>query len=197
MKMRTAIALLVDDELSNRLASFTLRCRDYGFSLNVLRLPAHVSLKQPFVVNDFERFEKYFEEFASRTEPQQLQLGGFELWGNEKYGVVVVRVAASPRLHQLHYQLNGELEREFGGTQADLDGDDYEFHLSVALGAFRTDLLPQLENDLATWKFYEVTVSSSLAMFIYEESTRPDPLYGVREYGTYKVLPLGQKSGLS
>jgi len=36
-----------------------------------------------------------------------------------------------------------------------------------------------------------------LAMFIYEESTRPDPLYGVREYGTYKVLPLGQKSGLS
>jgi hypothetical protein len=37
MQMRTAIALLVEDELSNRLASFTLRCRDYGFNLNVLR----------------------------------------------------------------------------------------------------------------------------------------------------------------
>jgi hypothetical protein len=87
MKMRTAIALLVEDELSNGLASFTLRCRDYGFSLNVLRLPAHVSLKQPFVVNDFERFEKYFEEFARHTEPHPLQLDGFELWGMKNMGL--------------------------------------------------------------------------------------------------------------
>lgn len=194
MKMRTAIALLVEDELSNRLAFFTLRCRDYGFSLNVLRLPAHVSLKQPFIVNDFERFEEYFEEFARNTEPQFLQLIGFELWGNEEYGVVVVRVAASPRLRQLHAQLNAELNREFGETHADFDGDDYQFHLTVALGAFRADLLPQLENDLATWKFDEVTVSSRLAMFIYEESTRPNPLYGVREYGTYQISPLGQRN---
>jgi 2'-5' RNA ligase len=197
MKMRAAIALLVDDQLSNRVAAFTLRCRDYGFSLNVLRLPAHVSLKQPFVVNDFERFEKYFEVFANQTEPQPLQLNGFELWGNEEYGVVVIRVAASPRLRQLHAQLNAELEREFGETHANLDGDDYEFHLSVALGAFQAELLPQLENDISAWKLDEVTVSSRLAMFIYEESTHPDPLYGVREYGTYKVLPLGQKNRLS
>jgi hypothetical protein len=118
MKMRTAIALLVKDEFSNRLASFTLRCRDYGYNLNVLRLPAHVSLKQPFVVNDFERFERYFEEFARQTESRQLKLDGFLFWGNADQGVVAV--------------------------------------------------------------------SSRLAMFIYGESTRPDPLYGVREYGTFK-----------
>ena len=190
MKMRTAIALLVEDELGNRLASVTLRCRAYGFNLSVLRLPAHVSLKQPFVVNDFERFEKYFEEFARHTEPQPLELNGFELWGNEEDGVVVVRLAASPRLRQLHAQLNTELEQEFGDTHADFDGEDYEFHLTVALGAFRAELLSQLENDIATWKMDEVTVSSRLGMFIYEESTRPDPLYGVREYGTYKILSL-------
>ena len=196
MQMRTAIAVLVEDELSNRLASFTLRCRNYGFNLNVLRLPAHVSLKQPFVVKDFERFEEYFEEFARHTEPQQLKLDGFLFWGNAaEQGVVVVRVAATPHLRQLHSQLNVELEQEFGETQADFDGDAYEFHLTVAIGAFQADLLPQLQNDIAAWKLDEVTVSSRLAMFIYEESTRPDPLYGVREYGTYKVLPLGQKSG--
>lgn len=195
MRMRTAIALLVEDELSNRLASFTLRCRDYGFGLMVLRLPAHVSLKQPFIVNDFERFERYFEVFARNIEPQPLRLDGFEFWGSEEYGVVVVHVAPSPRLRQLHAQLNAELQQEFGETQADFDGDDYEFHLTIAIGAFQPDLLPQLKNDIADWKLEEVTVSSRLAMFIYEESTRPDPLYGVREYGTYKVLPLGQKSG--
>ena len=194
MKMRTAIALLVEDELSNRLASYTLRCRDYGFTWNALRLPAHVSLKQPFVVHDFERFERYFEAFASHTEPQQLKLDGFLFWGNEEYGVVVVRIATSPRLRQLHSQLNSELEQEFGETHADFDGDSYEFHLTVAIGAFHAVSLPQLQNDIATWQLDEVTVSSRLAMFVYEESTRPDPLYGVREYGTYKILPLGQKS---
>src|SRR5215216_957301 len=194
MKMRTAIALLVEDELSNRLASVTLRCRDYGFNLNVLRLPAHISLKQPFVVNDFERFERYFEEFARHTEPQQLKLDGFLFWGNAAQGVVAARVTASHRLRQLQSQLNAELEQEFGGTHADFDGEAYEFHLMVAIGALRADLLPQLQNDIATWKLDEVTMSSRLAMFIYEESTRPDPLYGVREYGRYKVLPLEQKS---
>ena len=195
MKMRTAIALLVEDELSNRLASFTLRCRDYDFDLRVLRLPAHVSLKQPFVVNDFDRFEGYFDEFAKRIEPQQLRFDGFAFWGNAEQGVIFARLATSPRLRQLHDQLNAELEQSFGETQAEFDGNAYEFHLTVAIGASRADLLPQLNADIATWKLDEVTESSRLAMFIYEESTRPDPLYGVREYGTYKVLPLRQTNG--
>jgi len=194
MKMLTAIALLVDDDLSNQLSSFTLRCRDYGFDLRALRLPAHVSLKQPFMVNDFARFEEYFEEFAMRIEPQHLKFDDFGFWSNSEQGVVSARVTASPRLRQLHNQLNTELEQSFGGTQADFDGETYEFHLTVAIGAFRTDLLPQLQNDIATWKLDEVTMSSRLAMFIYEESARPDPLYGTREYGTYKVLPLRQTS---
>src|SRR5215467_5339955 len=143
MRMRTTVALLVENELSNRLASFTLRCRDYGFNLKVLRLPAHVSLKQPFVVHDFERFEKYFEEFAGQTEPQPLKLDSFLFWGNAEEGVVVVRTAASPRLRQLHSQLNTELEQQFGGTHADFDGDAYEFHLTIAIGTLRAEMLSQ------------------------------------------------------
>ncbi len=193
MKIRTAIALLIDNELANRLATFTLRCRDYGFDLRVLRLPAHVSLKQPFIVKDFRRFEKYFDEFASRIEPQQLRFDGFMFWGDAGQGVVSARVTASPRLRQLHEQLNTELEQSFGETQADFDGNGYEFHLTIALGRFHADLLPQLNSDIAAWKLDEVTEATQLAMFIYEESAYPDPLYGVREYGTYKVLPLLQK----
>ena len=137
----------------------------------------------------------YFEEFARRVEPQQLRFDGFRFWSNAEQGVVSTHVAENPRLRQLHEQLNAELEQSFGGTQADFDGDAYEFHLTVAIGAYRADLLQQLKADIVTWKLNEVTMSTRLAMFIYEESTRPHPLYGVREYGTYKVLPLGQKSG--
>jgi 2'-5' RNA ligase len=190
MKMRTAIALLVDSDFANRMATYTLRCRDYGFDLRVLRLPAHVSLKQPFVVNDFERFDGYFEEFSRHVEPQQLRFNGFRFWGNVEQKGVSAHVEASPRLRQLHEQLNTELEQTFGGTQADFDEAVYEFHLTVAIGSFHADSLPRLEADIATWKLDDVTEASKLAMFIYEESPHPDPFFGVREYGTYKVLPL-------
>lgn len=180
MKMRATIALLIDDPLANRLAAYTLRCRDYGFDLRALRLPAHVSLKQPFMVNDFERFEEYFDELSSRIQPQQLRLNGFAFWGNAEQGVVSVRVEASPRLRQLHEQLNTELERFFGETQADFDGDAYEFHVTVAIGAFHPNLLSQLNAEILTWKLDEVAMSSSLAMFIYEESPSRSVIWRAR-----------------
>ena len=197
MKMRTAIALLVDDEFANRLTPFTLRCRDYGYTLRNLRIPPHVSLKQAFTVNDFERFKKYFESFAKHIEPQQIGFDGFWFWGNEEEGGVTARVVETLRLRELHNQLNAELEQVFGGTQADYDGDAYRFHLSVSIGPSRADLIPQLRADIASWELRETTVASRLAMFIYEESPYPDPLYGVREYGVYKIFPLGQKTNHS
>jgi len=197
LKMRTAIALLVDDDFANRLTPFTLRCRDYGYNLRNLRIPPHVSLKQPFVVHDFERFEQYFETFAQHVEPQQLSFDGFWFWGDAQEGGVAARVVDTARLRQLHNQLNAELAQIFGGTLADFDGDAYRFHCSVTIGASRAGLLPQLQADLPSWELKETTVSSRLAIFIYEESPNPDALYGVREYGTYKILPLGQKAGHS
>lgn len=194
MKMRTALALLVDDDLANKFSAYALRCRNYGFSLQVLRLPPHVSLKQTFVVKDFERFERYFAEFAGRLEPQHLKFEGFTFWGNTEHGIVAARVAASARLLEIHSQLNAKLEQRFGDTQADFDGDAYRFHLTVAIGSYRSDLLPQLRTDIAAWKMEEVTISTRLAMFIYEESVHPNPVYGTREYGTYKVLSLVEKN---
>lgn len=190
MPARVAVALLATDDLSNRTASFTLRCRDYGFGLRVLRLPAHVSLKQPFIVPDLERFTRYFDELATRIEPPLLIFAGFSFWGDAEQGGVSARVAATPTLRRLHAQLNTELETAFGGTQADHDGDGYEFHLTVAIGACDAGKLAQLQTDLATWTFAEQMVASKLAMFVYAESLHPEPLYGVREYGTYRVLPL-------
>jgi 2'-5' RNA ligase len=149
------------------------------------------------MINDFTRFDAYFEELARRIEPQQLNFDNLVFWGTPGQGVVTARVVGSPRLRQLHNLINTELEQTFGGTQADFDGDDYEFHLTLAIGGFHGELLPQLRADIATWKLNEVTVSSRLAMFIYDEAAHPDPLYGIREYGTYKILPLQQKSSHS
>ena len=106
--------------------------------------------------------------------------------------MVSLRVVANARLRELHAQLNSELEHEFGDTGAEHDGDDYDFHLTVAIGSYLAESLPQLHAEIATLPFDAQTVSTKLAMFIYEESMGPDTLYGVREYGTYRVLPLKQ-----
>ena len=188
--MRVAMALLVDEELCNSLARITMKCRDYGFGLRVLRLPPHVSLKQPFIVPDFERFETYFDEFAASIEQQTITFDGFQFWAYPEGGVVSARVVKDGHLRELHTRLNSELEHRFGNTQAEHDGDDYAFHLTVAIGPYREESLPQLQTDLAELTVDEHTVSSKLAMFIYEESMHPDSLYGVREFGTYKILPL-------
>lgn len=188
--MRVAVALLVDDECANRMAQVSLRLRNYGFGLRVLRLPPHVSLKQPFIVEDFARFERYFDELAARIQPQLLQFDGFRLWGNPEEGVVVLGVVASESLRGLHAQLNAELEQAFGETRADFDGEGYEFHLTVGIGRFRDDLKLNLQEDLAGMAFEKQAVASKLVMFVYEQSDDPDPLYGVREYGVYRVLPL-------
>ena len=188
--MRVAMALLMNDDLCNRLARVTMRCRDYGFGLRVLRLPPHVSLKQPFIVREFERFETYFDEFASRIGQQTIVFNGFQFWGNAEEGVVSLRVVADEQLRALHTQLNSELERTFGNTQAEHDGEEYAFHLTVAIGSYRAESYPQLQADLAELTFDEQTISSKMAMFIYEESMLANALYGVREYGTYKILSL-------
>jgi 2'-5' RNA ligase len=197
MHMRTAIALIVDDDIANQMTAITLRCREYGFSFRALRLAPHVSLKQPFIVSDFERYESFFADFASRIAPQSLRFDGFRFWGNAEEGVVTAHVAESAHLHKLHAQLNSELEQNFGDTHADFDGDEYEFHLTVAIGSCHAHSLPQFQTALATWKLDQVTVASRLAMFIYEEALYPHPLFGVREYGTYKVLPLTQQGAKS
>lgn len=188
--MRVAIALLVDDDLCNRACKSTMRFREYGFGLRVLRLPPHVSLKQPFIVSEFDRFETYFDGLARRIEAQKIVLDGFQFFDAGKEGIVSLRVTDDGRLLELHTQLNSELEREFGGTQAEYDGDGYEFHLTVAIGAYQTDFHEKLQAEIANMSFREQAVSTKLAMFIYEELDRSDALYGIREYGTYKVLPL-------
>lgn len=191
--MRVGIALMVEDELANRMTSISLRLREFGFNLRVLRLWPHVSLKQPFMVDDFERFEAYFDGLAARLEPQLLHFAGFCFWSIAETvaeGVVVLQVLPNARLQQLHAQLNAELEHEFGGTQADFDGDDYKPHLTVGIGPYRASELPRLEQALGEWTNEAPTVASKLGMFVYEERPQPDALYGRREWGVYRVRKL-------
>jgi 2'-5' RNA ligase len=191
--MRVAIAFLAGIDFSNCMTRISMRLRSYGFGFRVLRLRPHVSMKQPFVVEDFPRFEQYFDNLAARIEPQEMQFDGYRFWQVAEVkdeGVVVLHVAPNARLQQLHRQLNAELESEFGGTQAAFDGDAYEAHLTVGIGPYDRARRSELEQALKELGNERGTIMEQLGMFVYEEIDRQDSLYGRREWGMYQVRDL-------
>ena len=89
-QMRVAVALLVDDELSNRTWKPTMHWHKYGFDFRVLRLPPHISLKQPFIVPSLTSFEAFFDRLAEQTNAQPIFLDGFRLYESGDEAVVVL-----------------------------------------------------------------------------------------------------------
>ena len=131
-----------------------------------------------------------FDRLAEQTNAQPVLLDGFRLYESGDEAVVVLKRSRNTQLRDIHYSLNQALIKEFGPTPADFDGEDYKFHLTVAIGRYQAELKEQLLADITATSFRERTVATRLAMFVYKESQEANPLSGTREYGTYKILPL-------
>jgi 2'-5' RNA ligase len=99
--------------------------------------PAHISLKQPFELgNRLTEFEAYMAAFTASTPPLQIEVGKLLLWDT----VLVFDVRETPTLRGLHNRLNRELPPLFGDVQAEHDGDEYHFHMTVASGGASADM---------------------------------------------------------
>jgi len=133
--MKAAIVVLANPAIQNiiRRMAFELNAR-YHTQFFAALLPAHISLKQPFVFEDMAVLEHYFDELAGRIAPFEIALERvyYEEWsGSAILGLSVVEM---PRLRELHNQLNTELSDLFSDTRANHDGSGYHFHMTVELG---------------------------------------------------------------
>jgi 2'-5' RNA ligase len=132
--MKAAIVVLADPAIQNilRRMVFELNCRTHTRFFAAL-LPAHVSLKQPFVFEDMAVLERYFDELARRTAPFEIALDRvyYEEWSG--HAIVGLSVVETPVLRELHNQLNAELSDLFRDTRANHDGSGYHFHMTVEL----------------------------------------------------------------
>jgi len=79
------------------------------------------------------------------------------------------------------------LAQRFGNTQANYDGPDYQFHMTVMMGGQPVDVYRQLYDELAVRRLDLQYTVHELAMFVYDE-----PMGPLGEYLTYKILPLGK-----
>jgi 2'-5' RNA ligase len=112
-KLQAAIALLPDAELSNQLGAAALAAHAASRGrLRWPRLPAHLSLKQPFAVESLSALERAIELLAAELDPIRVTLGAVEVQPpspGSPEAAVWVGVAAEPSLLELERRLDGAL----------------------------------------------------------------------------------------
>ena len=188
--MKATFALLANTEIHNlvRRLSWDIH-RKYRTGIEICRLPAHISLKQPFDMFDLNPLEEYMTQFADRIPPLEVNLTGLELIqatiDGLETGILWLNVKETALLRQLHNRLNQELTSKLGDISAPFDGPDYHFHMTVAIGGQPIETYQKIYSEFAGhWKDLEYTVRE-LGMFVYDD--REEINAG---YITYKILPL-------
>jgi 2'-5' RNA ligase len=131
--------------------------------------PAHISLKQPFEIGDrLADMEAFMADFASSIPPLPVELAGLYIWET----VLCVDVRETPALRELHNRLNRQLPPIFGDVRADFDGDEYHFHITVAMGGGDAATYQRIFAACAGTLLPEAFTSDELALFTgYERAT--------------------------
>jgi 2'-5' RNA ligase len=189
--VKATFALLADTEVHNvvRKLAWNLHQKYRTGTLHV-RLPPHISLKQPFAVSDLDGLEHYMAELASSITPFDVQLTDLILeplvFEGKEFGMLWLDVLETQHLRQLHNRLNQELTQHFGTTGADYDGERYHFHMTVLMAGQPLEVYQKLYDDFPQKTFNLTLRVRDLAMFVYDE-----PLGPQGEYLTYRIIPIG------
>jgi 2'-5' RNA ligase len=189
--MKAAFALLANADVHNVVRRLAWEMHlGYHTGTRHCSLPPHVSLKQPFRVTDLAALEDYMAELAGSIEPFEISLTELQVDGmvleRTEYGILWVNVHETEYLRGLHDRVNRELSQRFGETQANFDGPEYRFHLTVTLGGQPIDVYRRFLREIADPAIDLRFTARELAMFVYDEPMGPNG-----EYLSYKVLPIG------
>jgi len=191
--MKAAFALLTDTRVANLVSRTAWQLhRTHRLGLSVRRLPPHVSLKQPFDIEDLTGLDAYAETLARSLEPFTIELADYRLSEFPPpvptSSVLSIAVRETSFLRSLHNRLNHELTEHFGERPVPFDGDSYAFHLTIAAAngavpAYREALAAcsQLPPKPGQFETHE------LALFLYDNNDGQSEW----EYLTYRILPLG------
>ena len=171
--MKATFVLIANNETENMGRKIMLEAHrkgDLGFEM--ARLPHHVSLKQPFKINDIDEIERYFDEFASTIKPITVNFTEVALWPSKVFGydsgVMVIKAEKSDELYNLHKRLNKELEERFGACPAEFDGDAYTFHMTFAIGGQPFENYKKAYDLLEKKEYYEEVKFDQLGLLYYD-----------------------------
>ncbi len=190
--MKATFALLANAQIHNLVRKLGWEIHQkYQTGIDVMRLPPHISLKQPFDVPDVHVLENYMTELAEGMDPFDVSLTELQLVeaivDGMDTGILWLNVYETKTLRQLHNRVNQELMLLFGNVSAAFDGPDYHFHMTVAIGNQPIETYRQIKEEFSgsfTILQYEIR---EMVMFVYDE------MYTMNSgYMTYMILPIGK-----
>jgi 2'-5' RNA ligase len=181
--MKATIVLIANNQTANIASKLLLeanRIGDLGFEMT--RLPFHVSLKQPFIINNLNDFEEFFDEYSKTLRSVNVHFEELVSWKNSVLGydsgVMVLRVEKTEELANMHQELNKQLEEKFGTCKADFDGDKYQFHMTIAIGGKSYSEYEKVLEELRKKELDFNTVFNELALFYYDsDEIKPGTYY--------------------
>jgi 2'-5' RNA ligase len=164
--MRCGIALIVDNEIHNYAVKKAVEINkllDNGFI--GVRFLAHVSVKQPYHIDDLQEMEKYFDTLTKSLLPFEIEVSGTYLW-QQIIGLVVVE---NSQLRSLHNRINRELKERFTNTEAPYDGDEYRFHVTIAYGGSSIVGYKHAYESVKDENYHRKSIANEMALFYSEE----------------------------
>jgi 2'-5' RNA ligase len=178
--LQIGYAIPVDEDIHNAMRRLQLRLlRAYGWDICLEESP-HITLKQGFLIQDPEPFERYFDRLVREVEPFDIQTGDIGFFDD---GIVYLDVAPSTQLHALRGRLLRDLSEAFGVTPNPLEDDRYRFHATIAHS------LPRASLDQARRNFRSEPVS-----FRFHCNALTMLLHTGRQWITYKSSSLLSQS---
>jgi 2'-5' RNA ligase len=98
----------------------------------------HITLKQGFLAQDLEPFERHFDALARSIGPFEIRVQGIGTF--ESGGVLCLGVEPSPQLAALRERTLRELSNDFGVQANAIEDHRYRFHVTVAHSLTPRDL---------------------------------------------------------
>lgn len=172
--MKATIVLIADNAAENFGRKLMLEAHKYGkMGFEMARLPQHVSLKQPFVIPDLESMEVFFDGFAKKLCPFDIEFVDIDVFptnvlGGVESGCMSLRAKETSQLVEAQKSLNEGLHKIFGPCPAEHD-NDYVFHMTFAIGGADYASYQKAYNVLTKSDYKQTFRFSKLGLLYYDD----------------------------
>jgi 2'-5' RNA ligase len=129
--MHIGFAIIPSDEVHNYTRDIELElCDKFGLCWGLRQSP-HITIKPPFEVQELYPFIKYIDNLAANLKPFEIEICGFNLF--PELNVIYLDVRENNELRKLREGIRDDLKEKFGIKPNKFEGDEWRFHISIAL----------------------------------------------------------------
>ena len=118
----------------------------FGLTVN-LNVPAHITVKYPFVIENDDEIEELIQKFCETSTGTGWHLQGFNHFINEENRVVFIDVVPQAETRSVHAKFLAELRKVHWVQWGQFDTADLHYHVTLATHGLTT------ENFDAVWAF--------------------------------------------